>query len=250
MAGFAVFERQTHWLDAHLTPIAARFNPLDPSVVELHANPMRSGDDGWKRFQPSDRVLANVDALHLLSSSQLSLKVFGCIIDKSSLSETENCVSIAFEKIAIQFDGYLAAQYRAKNTQRGLVIFDKDKYEKHVQSLSHAFKHDGHTDGVLRNFAEVPLFIDSRASRLTQMADLIAYWTFRYYQIGDDRGFKMIEPYFHTYGGQKHRLIERFASSYVVPVPPENVTNYPFPPPSGLGTILPSATPRPLVWPW
>ncbi len=26
------------------------------------------------------------------------------------------------------------------------------------------------------------------------MADLVAYWIFRYYQSNDDRGFQMIEP--------------------------------------------------------
>ncbi|WP_366469013.1 DUF3800 domain-containing protein [Pandoraea sp.] len=34
------------------------------------------------------------------------------------------------------------------------------------------------TAGRLRNFAEVPLFVDSRATRLMQLADTMCYWIF------------------------------------------------------------------------
>jgi hypothetical protein len=40
----------------------------------------------------------------------------------------------------------------------------------------------------------VPLFLDSKASRLIQMADMIAYWIFRYYQSGDARGYQLLQP--------------------------------------------------------
>jgi hypothetical protein len=81
-----------------------------------------------------------------------------------------------------------------QNAQRGLVVCDKTSYEQKLQTLSTIFKHQGHSLGRLRNFAEVPLFLDSKASRLIQMADMIAYWIFRYYQSGDARGYQLIQP--------------------------------------------------------
>ncbi|WP_375337222.1 DUF3800 domain-containing protein [Rhizobium lentis] len=48
--------------------------------------------------------------------------------------------------------------------------------------------------------AEVPLFLDSKASRLIQMTDLIGYWIFRHFQSGDQRGYDLIRPYFARYG--------------------------------------------------
>jgi len=42
LAGVAVFERQTHWIEEELNQIAARFNPNDPDSVELHGSPMRA----------------------------------------------------------------------------------------------------------------------------------------------------------------------------------------------------------------
>lgn len=65
MAGFSIFERQTHWLESQLNPIAARFNLTSPDSVELHGSPMRSGSDGWKLFSPQDRVQAVADAVIL-----------------------------------------------------------------------------------------------------------------------------------------------------------------------------------------
>ncbi|TAK93499.1 DUF3800 domain-containing protein [Patescibacteria group bacterium] len=240
-----VFERQTHWLDSHLTPIAARFDPTNPSSVELHANPMRSGSEGWTRFAPADRVQAVVDALHLLSNRQLRVKVFAAVIEKSQVANNKDIIPLAFEAIAIQFDGYLASLYQnTQNAQRGLVIFDRADFENHVQLLSHQFKHTGHTNGKLRNFAEVPLFIDSKASRLIQMADMIAYWIFRRYEAKDDRGFKMIEPYFHAYGGIKHGFFQNLSTVTAASfqnLPPHK---HPFPAPSGLGVVLPQAMPK------
>ncbi|ACM39308.1 conserved hypothetical protein (plasmid) [Allorhizobium ampelinum S4] len=97
-------------------------------------------------------------------------------------------------------DGFLNTLFRKKNPERGFVILDKSNYEEKIQTLSHVFKHIGHANGQLRNFAEVPLFLDSKASRLIQMADLIAYWIFRHYQSGDSRGFNLIKPHFARYG--------------------------------------------------
>jgi hypothetical protein len=46
--------------------------------------------------------------------------------------------------------------------------------------------------GVIRNFAETPLFVDSRASRVVQLADHIAYAVFRRYNAGDAQYFDVM----------------------------------------------------------
>lgn len=207
LAGFCIFERQTHWLESAIDPIAARFSATNPRAIEFHGAPMRAGKDEWQGVQPADRVQAVVDILSLLPDQQLKLKVFASVIEKTTMSADE-ILNRSFENVASEFDRYLQALYQSKkdNAQRGLVIFDKTSYEAKLQALSHVFKHEGHTNGKLRNFAEVPLFLDSKASRLIQMADLIAYWIFRYFESGDDRGYKLIEPYFHGRHGSKAGL--------------------------------------------
>ena len=209
LAGVCIFERQTHWVDGKLTEIAARFSPNAPNEIELHAGPIRTGRDGWERFNAEDRVQAVVDSLQLLANTQSRLKVFACVLQKSLYSPSD-IIPLAFEKLATCFDDYLAACYRkskGKNPQRGIVIFDKSIVEQNVQLLSHTFKHDGHERGKLRNFAEVPLFLDSKASRLIQLSDMVAYWLYRYYQSHDSRGFDLIKPFIHGFQGDTQGLI-------------------------------------------
>lgn len=234
LAGFSIFERQTHWLESQLNPIAARFNPHHPELVELHGSPMRSGRDGWDKHPPADRVQAVTDALHLLTNPHMRPKVFAAVIEKS-LVPVADIIPTAFEAIATRFDDYLKSCYdnsNGKNPQRGIVIFDKATFEQSVQSLTRVFKHHGHTSGKLRNFAEVPLFLDSRASRLIQMADLIAYWIYRRYEADDDRGFKILQPCIHRYGGVSHGLFEMITPETQQRLQNIGAQQYPFPPPT------------------
>ncbi|MBT9166185.1 MAG: hypothetical protein DDT25_00864 [Chloroflexi bacterium] len=243
LGGICIFERQTHWLESHLNSIASRFNSVNPSAVELHAAPMRNGDEIWRRFSPQDRIQATADALNLLSSTEMRIKVFAVVIEKSQIPADSNGLSIAFEKIAVEFDGYLKSCYINKNPQRGLVIFDKSKDEAYIQNLSSTFKHVGHSNGNLRNFAEVPLFIDSKASRLMQMADMVAYWIYRRYSAGDDSGFKFIQPFFHRYGGINHGLKEIISDETRAELVLKETTKYVFTP-SGIGVAVPDAVPQ------
>lgn len=105
--------------------------------------------------------------------------------------------------------------------------------------LSLLFKHQGHALGRLRNFAEVPLFLDSKASRLIQMADLIAYWIFRHYKSKDDRGFRLIEPSILRRARQRTGLVASATpatEAALVVSPPHK---YPFPAPTGLPAVVP-----------
>lgn len=234
LAGFAVFERSAHWLDSKINPVAARFDPQDPMAIEFHGSPMYSARDEWAGIAPADRTQALVDVLSLLGNPQLKLRVFASVIEKS-LVPTEQILEKSFESVAHQFDQYLADMWsRRRDAQRGLVICDKASYEQKMQALSLLFKHQGHQLGHLRNFAEVPLFLDSKTSRLIQMADLIAYWIFRYYQSKDDRGWRLIEPFIHRSAGARVGLVATIkpeTEAGLVGIPEHK---YPFPTPSVL----------------
>lgn len=231
LAGFAIFERQTHWLESNINPIAARFNAADPSSIEFHGSPMFSGKGEWNGVAPADRVQAVVDILALLQNPQLKLRVFASVIEKSRVPR-DQILERSFEAVAHQFDQYLADMWRGKNPQRGLVVCDKTSYEETLQGLSTLFKHQGHSLGKLRNFAEVPLFLDSKASRLIQMADLIAYWIFRYHQSKDDRGFKLIEPAINCRGGQRAGLVSDLTRETEAAIAAIRPHKYPFPAPT------------------
>jgi hypothetical protein len=232
LAGFSIFERQSHWLESQIDPIAKRFSATDPESIEFHGAPMRAGKYEWKGVAPADRVQAVVDILAMLADTRLQLQVFASVIEKSQLP-VNNIVHQSFEDVASRFDQYLGDLFRRRHdAQRGLMICDKSSYEETLQELSHLFKHQGHANGRLRNFAEVPLFLNSKASRLIQMADMIGYWIFRYCQSDDDRGYKLIQPYFCRFGYNQSGLITRVSQAMETRLVNLPVAKDPFPDPS------------------
>ena len=66
-----------------------------------------------------------------------------------------------------------------------------------------------HWGNTLVNFAEVPLFLDSKMSRLIQLADLVAYALFRKYEFGDDSYSSIIQGCFDKDKGQEYGLYIR-----------------------------------------
>lgn len=205
LAGFCVFERQGYWIANELDKIAARFNPADPSSVELHGNPMLSGKGIFRQFPKADRSQAIEDSLKVFLASHPSNRLFASVVNKAKVSPVDP-VEFAFEQLASRFDQYLTRLHRNSDTQRGVILFDKSTYETSIQALATDFRTIGHSWGILRNFAEVPLFMDSKASRLIQLADLIAYAIFRNYERGDSSLFSVIQNRFDSEGGVTHGL--------------------------------------------
>ena len=72
----------------------------------------------------------------------------------------------------------------------------------------------------------------SKASRLIQMADLVAYWIFRYYQSKDDRGFRMIEPSILRRANQRVGLVASVTPATEAALAAIVPHKYPFPKPT------------------
>lgn len=208
LAGFCAFERQGWWISRELDKIAARFNPADPNSLELHGSPMRSGRGVWHSFTKAEREQAIEDALNVFVQSHASNRLFGSVVKKISISP-QDPVEIAFEQLSSRFDYYLKRLHNNGDTQRGPIVFDKSTYETTLQTLATDFRTKGHTWGLIRNFAEVPLFLNSKASRLIQLADLIAYAIFRFYEKGDNTFYSIIQNRFDSDGEIVHGLYLR-----------------------------------------
>ena len=207
-AGVSVFERKTHWIEERLNKIAARFDPADPYSVELHGSPMRTGQKFWRKHPLAERMTAMKDALRegVVMHNQ-GVVLFGVAIKRGYLEHGEDPVEYAFEQLSSRFDMYLMRMYRDQgDAQRGIIIIDKSSTEKRIQTLARDFKHSGHTWGRTRNYAQVPLFLDSRSSMLIQLADLVAYALHRYVGHGDDSLYQVISGNFDKDRGATHGL--------------------------------------------
>lgn len=85
-------------------------------------------------------------------------------------------MEIAFEDLCSRFDIMLRRQ---PGNHRGLIILDESTYETTLQGLARDFRTLGTRWNVIRNIVEVPLFVDSKASRCVQIADHVAYAVYR-----------------------------------------------------------------------
>ena len=211
LAGVAIFERKTHWVEQSLDAIAKQFSPTDPHTIELHGSPMRSGREGWKSHPLPIRLTAIKDALQVGITDHYpkGVRLFGAVVRKDSLVG-EDPVTHAFEQLSSRFDLFLKRLHnKHADSQRGLMLFDESSTEQRIQTLAREFKYTGHTWGKTSNYAEVPVFLDSRASRLIQLADLVAYAMFRKYEHADDSFFAPIRHCFDSEGGIQHGLYVR-----------------------------------------
>jgi hypothetical protein len=89
----------------------------------------------------------------------------------------------AYEVMLNKFDVMLKRLRSAGSSlNRGLVIHDRRVVaERDIQEWTRDWQKAAGTIGQLRNMADVPLFADSRASRLIQAADLVSYALYRHY---------------------------------------------------------------------
>ncbi|MCJ1887396.1 DUF3800 domain-containing protein [Pseudomonas sp. LA21] len=208
LAGVSVFERQSHWIETELNKIAERFNQAAPYDIELHGSPMRSGREGWKNHPRDARFQAIKDALAVCLTSK-HVRLFAAVIEKSAFVGADP-VEHAFEKLSMRFDLFLRRLYtKHSDAQRGIMLFDKSSTERRIQTLAREFKHSGHSQGQTKNYAEVPVFLDSKASRLIQLADLVAFAIFRKFEFGDDQFYDVIKDNFDSDGGIQHGLYMR-----------------------------------------
>lgn len=91
--------------------------------------------------------------------------------------------------------------------QRGLMIFDQSRHEKTVQALLTQYRTTGASFGKIRRLAEVPLFTDSKITRMLQLADFVAYAIYKRYESGFAQFFDTILPRFYESGGKIHGLV-------------------------------------------
>jgi Protein of unknown function (DUF3800) len=206
LAGIALFERQVHFLDKSLNELAQSIDPDLNFGLEFHANHMLTGRGQWrkqgdrqKRRQYIAQVLAAADQL------QGRWCLFGAVIEKAAVSP-EDASEFAFEQLCNQFDLFLGRLHRTNDTQRGLIILDKSTTETRIQTLANEFRRSGHRWGQMRNIVDVPFFVDSRASRAIQFADMVAYALWRKFEKGDDEFYHVIETAFDAVGGVRHGL--------------------------------------------
>jgi Protein of unknown function (DUF3800) len=211
LAGVALFERQIHFLDQSLNLLAAEIEPQEPHRLEFHANHILNGKRQWRRIDKAMRRRHLADGLRVIDKLRGNRALFGVVVEKAEVSPRD-ALEYAFEQVCSRFDHFLDRRNRnlKKNEghrkQRGLLVLDKSTRETRLQELTREFRRNGRTWGKLRNFVDVPFFVDSEATRAIQYADMVAYALWRKFEKNDPAFFEIIETAFDAHGGVRHGL--------------------------------------------
>lgn len=201
LGGLAVFERQAFFLTQEIEKLAEKYCPDDPDSVEFHASEVFGGRRApWSGLDRAGRIIVLQEMLSVLANDRFGAFAYAVAVHKPSYPN-DDPVKLAFEELCNRFDLQLKTQnnqVESKERQRGLIILDKSTYETTLQGLSRDFRKTGTRWGVTRNLADVPMFVDSKASRLVQLADHIAYSVFRFYEANDATYLNVVQSKFYA----------------------------------------------------
>ena len=208
LAGFSIFERKTFWVEQEIDKIIEKHSL--PSVMEFHASHIMAGKKAWRKLPKDVRQEILFDLCRVIKNRKGVIRLFASIRNVArSQSQGTDLTTDLFTQVASRFDMFLGRIYHNSGKgERGIIIFDKSKSENIIQNMSHKFRNIGHKLGTLRNLAEVPLFLDSKASRLIQLADIVAYAFHRKYNRHDLTYSSMIEDCLDAEGDTIHGLHE------------------------------------------
>src|SRR5438034_4629475 len=146
--------------------------------------------------------------LSVIQKSYESAKLFACAIHKASFPN-DDAIELGFEDLCSRFDQYLRRTSGSGDRQRGMIILDESSYETTLQGLARNFRLLGTQWGVISNLVDTPMFVDSKASRLIQVADHVAYAVGRRYAVGDSSFFDQIVARFAAQDGVIHGLAHK-----------------------------------------
>jgi hypothetical protein len=201
LGGIAVHEQDAYPLGVQLDRVVASAVPEHVATedFELHGAEMRNAKSPasrgerpaslWAsvpRLRRLDALLAGYRALTGFAPTDPSFPValFGVVIDRRFRSGLPpiHRERFAYEVLLTKFDVILKRTRRNVDSTRGLVIHDRRIVaERDIQEWTRQWQRAAGTLPQLRNLADVPLFADSRASRLLQAADLVSYALYRHY---------------------------------------------------------------------
>jgi hypothetical protein len=207
LAGIAVFNRQVHWLGTDLDQIEeACFGSLD-EPVDFHASEIWARHAPWTGLDNDSAraLIKRVLAVAAPGRPRRRPVLFGCAVRKDHYPDTFAC---AYTRVVRAFDCFLTRLHSHEgHGYRGLVVMDKMSLEPQIQRLALDLKRFGCGRGQLYNLIDVPFFVNSRVSRMIQLADHVAYAVRRLYEVQDGTYFNVVSDRFDTDAGVVYGLI-------------------------------------------
>ena len=207
LAGLAVFERRTYWMQQAAEIIKATHFPTAPPL-DFHAQPIRGGKGFWRHITPELRaeVLAEIGNI-MARAPQAECVLFGAVVEKTDQVHGDEAIRLALEQVCKRFDTLLKRKARRGNPQRGLIVLAQSHYEQRAKAWVNQFRGLGTQWGVLTNLSDIPFSAPAKESRMLQLADYVAHALYLLYERRDTTLIKPILSRFDATGGVYHGLV-------------------------------------------
>lgn len=200
LGGMSIYESQIKWLTKKMDALACDIWPEEPANVEFHASEIFSRrKNPWQQMTRDEACGVIISVLRIFADdTNNGARAFACAAQKSYLlRNNKEPVTATFEDLCSRFDMYLKRLNAKGDRQSGLLVLDKSRQESTMQKMVRHFQNFGtQWQSTIRNLSDVPFFVDSRMSRMVQLADHIAYAVFRRYSHGDTKYFDIIAKKF------------------------------------------------------
>ncbi|HVE82968.1 MAG TPA: DUF3800 domain-containing protein [Myxococcales bacterium] len=206
LGAFAVHESDVQRLRAAVEEVSARHLDAHLSKRELHAQNIRSGSGFWRGIPKDVRYRLLEDLANLLGtfrSSRARFALFGVAKHPQGVPGADP-LERPYEELFLRFTQMLV---RLRVPDVGIAVADESRHESTLQPIVRNWQETGTRFAKLTKLVEVPLFVDSAATRLIQLADLVAHSIFRAYDREDDSLLRRILPAFDEDGGRRHGLV-------------------------------------------
>lgn len=213
VGGLTIHEQGVLPMADALNELASRL-PDPARDAEFHAGPMRKGAGVWRRITREQRAQLRQALVSLLThgapGSRHAPVLFAVAMHRASFPHHDTHER-AYEEFFARPNGLLGRLANAGDPHRCIAIADKSTLEATLQRLMAEWRDRGASTGAaigrMTAYAEVPLFVDSRASRLVQLADFVAHWVYRAYEHDDPSVLDQLLPAFDSEGESIHGLV-------------------------------------------
>jgi len=214
LGGISVHEKKPYFLSKELDELQQAWFPSTTDPIEFHTSHIRNGKgEPWESMTKQNRLKLLNEMGEKLASSSDTVSLFAVAMHKVSFPHRDP-IQWTCEELAGHFDAFLTRLETRENAskERGLMIFDQTAHQKTLHSLVAEYRKTGASWGRVKHLAEVPMFTDSKLTRMLQWADFVAYSVFRRYQHSDSALLDKIIGKFSHSGGVLHGLVHLIAN--------------------------------------
>lgn len=202
VGGIAVHEDAVRPLAGQINGILKTFVGRRHAKIEIHGSPMRRGRGDWSAIGVAKRHALAHALLGLVANwqhegSSSAVEPFAVVIDRN---HSQSAMETAYGELLFSFDKYLRQGRRLGEPHNGILVADRCTYERAlaawVEVARGRYRRPQQDARRLYALAETPFFVDSRTTRLMQLADLVAHAMFRAYNTDDWTWARTLGPAF------------------------------------------------------